>query len=117
MKPAYFIINPEATRMAVLDVVDLTDIRFSDPGYSDITHIVTRLNVPLEMRGKGFALELLRQVTIDADSENATLYLDAMPSTSEVDFTRLVGLYNRFGFELMPSSIIGMKRKPQLSQS
>jgi ribosomal protein S18 acetylase RimI-like enzyme len=58
---------------------------------------ITRINVPVRARGKGFGADLLEQITADADAEGESLALEALASGG-LDHDQLVSWYLRAGF-------------------
>lgn len=83
MKSCYMI--PDVR--AIADVCD----------YYGIGRIITRINVPLEHRHKGYAHELLQQILDDADKEHINLYLEISPSDG-LTYQELEAWYMRHGF-------------------
>ena len=73
--------------------------------------MITRLNVPQEVRGLGYGTELLRRITEDADKDNLALCL--LPQASGgLDHDRLIAWYERYGFMWVESGACGMIRPP-----
>jgi GNAT superfamily N-acetyltransferase len=68
--------------------------------------IITRINVPVEHRGKGIGRKLLSQIVTDADDTRTTLYLEILAS-GDMDHDALEEWYGRMGFR----DIGGMYRR------
>jgi len=77
--------------------------------------IITRVNVPVRHRGQGYASELLKQITDDADREHVSLMLEVSPSDG-LGYSQLVAWYRRHGFHLRHSLELGfhMVREPHV---
>lgn len=88
-------------RTAVLDVNILSG-----------KHIISRINTPMEFRGRGIGSRLLKRVCADADAEGIVLELFVSPSDG-LDEDELHAWYSRHGFVSDPE--VGkffMVRKP-----
>lgn len=83
-----FIKKCSDTRLAILDVCPFNE----EDGL-----LVTRINVPVEFRGRGIASELLLECCRAADLHKKTLYLTIMPSGG-LNFSQLEQFYMRYGF-------------------
>lgn len=59
--------------------------------------LLTRINVPFQNRGKGYASTLLKRVLYEADQEGITLTLEVIPS-GNLDEQQLTAWYERNGF-------------------
>jgi ribosomal protein S18 acetylase RimI-like enzyme len=91
-----------STALAIADLVA--------PGETANHWVVTRINVPRDYRGQGYARQLLQQILDDADSEQVTLAVEVSPSDG-LNFGSLVAWYRRYGFK---STAFGyMVRKPK----
>lgn len=77
------------TRIAILDVCPFNE----KDGL-----LITRINVPVEARGRGHASYLLWNCCKAADLHKKTLYLTIMPSGG-LSFAQLERFYMRYGFE------------------
>lgn len=60
--------------------------------------IITRLNVPEEMRRQGVATKLLTMICADADKTQTRLWLEIAPYPG-TDYKVLEALYKAFGFK------------------
>jgi len=75
-------------------------------------YLLTRVNVPAEFRGKGYATQLLKQVLAAADEAQITLLLEVAPGIgSSMTAEQLRAWYSRHGF-LDWKGI--MRRKPHI---
>jgi len=86
MKPAYFL--KVDGRLVIADVEELIG-----HGYA-----IRRINTPQELRGRGYASRVLRQIIADADREGVRLYLEPA-ATGGLSQTQLVAWYRRHGFK------------------
>ena len=76
-------------------------------------HLLTRINVPKEHRGKGHATKLLLKILKDADETKTTLALEISPSDG-LNFSQLALWYARHNFKPADKSLPGvMIRIPQ----
>lgn len=66
--------------------------------YFDRGLLITRLNIPESMRGKGVAKRLLTELCTDADSGKVVLWLEFQPY-SGTNKHLLCKLYRSFGFK------------------
>lgn len=73
--------------------------------------IITRINVPVNHRGKGIGSELLTRILAEADSTQTTLFLEIQPSGG-LDYTQLEQWYRRHGFKNMRGSGV-FRRRPR----
>jgi GNAT superfamily N-acetyltransferase len=66
-----------------------------------------RLNVPVKIRNKGIAKELLQQVIEWADGERYNIWLDINPY-GDLDLRQLISLYMKYGFKMLitPNTMI-----------
>lgn len=87
MKSGYWI-QVGSGRIAVADLVELLDSVW----------LITRINVPLGYRGRGYGRSLLEQIVEDAEAEDVTLVLEISSYGSEMDNERLQEWYMRYGF-------------------
>lgn len=87
MKSCY-IIKVDSTSIAIADLCDY----FGD-GF-----IITRINVPIEYRGKGFGSQLLNLILTEADKTNTTLFLEIL-SSGALSYSDLEKWYKRHGFK------------------
>jgi predicted N-acetyltransferase YhbS len=88
-------------RPAVLDIIILRD-----------KHIISRINTPMEFRGRGIGSRLLRRACADADAEGIELELVVSPSDG-LDRDELYAWYSRHGFVSVPEvDKFFMVRKP-----
>ena len=88
-------------RPAVLDIIILGD-----------KHTISRINTPMEFRGRGIGSRLLERACADADAEGIVLELFVSPSDG-LDEDELHAWYSRHGFASVPE--VGkffMVRKP-----
>lgn len=67
-------------------------------------YLITRINVPRELRGRGLASELLQEIIEDADEEGVTLEIHPVSSGS-LTRSDLVLWYKRHGFRWGESGI------------
>jgi predicted GNAT family N-acyltransferase len=86
MKSCY-VIQVSPVRIAIADLCD----------YYGEGWIITRINVPMQFRGKGFGSELLKQICSDADKEKQTLFLE-IQSSDGLSYRELEEWYLRYGF-------------------
>lgn len=76
--------------------------------------LITRINVPVPLRGQGLATKLLKEILSDADEEGVTLELWPYASGANsggLNQTQLTGWYARHGF--VKQKIGVMVRTPQ----
>ena len=76
--------------------------------------LLTRINVPQPVRGRGHARDLLARILRDADEEGVTLYLEILPSGG-LTYYELEGWYLRAGFRCVVEGFY--RRKPQKRSS
>lgn len=100
-----FMLEIEPGRAAIADLVSGRDMGLP-PG----TLILTRINVPVQCRGKGHGSYLLQTVLDAADAEQVTLALEVMPS-GDLSFAQLELWYERHGFKYGQHGL--MWRKPK----
>lgn len=100
MKDYFTIKMPDGFRIAIADVIPFRDGK-----------IITRMNVPVQFRRKGFGRELLRSILDAADEEKVILYLE-VASSGEMGNKVLEDWYSRRGFEYQTDGI--WKRRPAL---
>lgn len=67
-------------------------------------YLITRINVPREVRGKGLASSLLKEIVEEADTEGATLEIHPV-SSGGLTRKELVSWYMRHGFHWGRSGI------------
>lgn len=61
------------------------------------SHVITRINVPHRLRGRGLGTALLRKILDDADADGCQLMLAPEPSDG-LDYPAVVAWYERHGF-------------------
>lgn len=87
----------QGLKVAVLDALDM-----GETGYAN-TFLITRINVPKEMRRKGVGTDLLTECCRIADEEQICLVLEIVPyyddGADSIDTLQLAKWYERFGFE------------------
>ncbi len=100
--------------IAFISVINEDIYRKRNPE-SDITiegTTVSRIEVPIQHRGKGVAKELLTKVIKDADKNCEELTVQPSPDDeTDESYNKLVKFYSEFGFE--PAEHFMMKRKPK----
>jgi N-acetylglutamate synthase-like GNAT family acetyltransferase len=67
------------------------------PALDNGAWVITRINVPIEHRGKGHGSALLKRIVADADESGTVLQLEPVP-TGGLNLTNLVAWYFRNGF-------------------
>lgn len=90
MKTAYY----DYPTRSIIDLIPPGEIY---PGW-----LISRVSVLIPHRGQGIARRLMDEVLVDADSEQATLYLEVQPSRdhdSSLSSQQLVDFYSRCGFQ------------------
>jgi GNAT superfamily N-acetyltransferase len=102
VRPCYLLQVPGAAKPAIADVT-----WFGEPFNC---HVVTRINVPRELRGQGHGTRLLEEVLRDADEQGLRLMLAPEPSDG-LDHEAVVAWYGRHGFEFTRSGAM-MERGP-----
>jgi len=108
MKTSYS--HLEDNRLAVIDLIDYTDIVSHEFPDTQKVYVVSRVNTPPAIRGRSIARKLLRQMIDDADSTTTVLILDPRPYPG-TEMARLVRLYLQFGFEMQKDG--SMMRLPK----
>jgi ribosomal protein S18 acetylase RimI-like enzyme len=88
-------------------IADLTGIGEMVPG----TMTITRINVPVEHRGKGHGSKILRRICNAADRYQVKLTLEVMPSGG-LNYEQLVDWYHRYGF-VWNATYMYMIRRPK----
>jgi len=76
--------------------------------------LITRINVPLPSRGKGFGRLVLDEILRDADRFGVTLCLEPMPSGG-LKFKALADWYERAGFRWIDKGM--MLRLPRTDRT
>jgi hypothetical protein len=76
--------------------------------------LITRINVPMPSRGKGFGRLVLNEVLRDADRFGVTLCLEPMPSGG-LTFKPLADWYERAGFRWIDKGM--MLRLPRTDRT
>lgn len=110
MKTAYH--HEEDGFLAVVDLFDASDL--IEQKCPNSIYVVSRVNTPKAIRGRGLARKLLTKMTTDADASNTVLMLDPSPYPG-TDEKRLIGLYQQFGFHFQKDG--SMLRQPEVSSS
>jgi GNAT superfamily N-acetyltransferase len=108
MKTAYY--HLEDNRLAVIDLIDTSELIVDGSVNPPNMYIVSRVNTPKCLRGRGLAKKLMTEMTSDADEAQALLVLDLQPYPG-TDRRRLLRLYHQFGFELKADG--SMMRTPR----
>lgn len=67
------------------------------PGELTEKWTITRINVPVEHRGKGIGSQLLKRILLDADAQGVELVLEVFPS-GDLNRSQLEAWYGRYGF-------------------
>lgn len=94
MKPGYYH-RINTTTLAVLDICD-----YYSEGAGRKDMIITRINVPFDVRGKGYGTALLKKCLEDADIEGVRLYLEIMQGDElGLTYEQLQSWYERHGFK------------------
>jgi len=78
-------------------IADLAPMAELDPSAIPGSYLITRINVPIKVRGNGFGTAILKRITDDADRLGVTLYVQPMSSGSWNNRT-LRAWYVRHGF-------------------
>ena len=99
MKNCYF--DP-TTRV----IADLIPLELTYPTVIPVNgYVITRINVPIQHRGRGLGSHILSRILEDADQTDATLYLDILPS-GPLDYYALENWYTRYGFRRRMDSFL-----------
>lgn len=93
-------------------IADLCDAR--EMGL--IGTLITRINVPEPHRGNGHGSALLREICMDADTEQVNLWLEIHASDGRgvMNYDKLVAWYERHGFKfstIIPTMMVRRPRK------
>ncbi len=90
MKPMYY--RMIRGRAAVSDLVEIESGVF----------LVTRLNVPKELRKRGIGTSIMNEITSDADKDGIVLKIEPSPyPDSDMSRKQLVNYYKKFGFKFI----------------
>lgn len=100
----------EENNLAVVDVIDMTALAETRVKPTKPMFLISRVNTPPAIRGRGLAQKLLTEVTADADRAKAVLMLFPQPYPG-TDEAKLLRLYSKFGFETKSDG--SMVREPQ----
>lgn len=93
MKTMYYIRIAGSVEIAVADVMQAPE--------KSACFLITRVQVPVKFRGKGYGRLLLKTVLLDADRKNCQLVLVPSPSGRagiDPDHDDLARWYERYGF-------------------
>lgn len=110
MRTCYTIVI-DASKLAIADLAKLPEQVDGHEAY-----LLTRVNVPVALRGIGYGSMLLRQVLEDADQEQAAIVLEIAPSGGPGGMWHkaLEEWYGRNGFVRRPlhHTYLRLPRKP-----
>lgn len=94
MEQTYYIRDPD-TGVFAAAIADIVTMPVDENGRD--YHVITRINVMEQYRGRGYGTKILEMILEDADKESITLVLEPVPS-GPLDAKQLRDWYTRYGF-------------------
>ncbi len=93
MKTSYSKVLSAPRRLAVLDLIPALGVDGTKPNGL----LISRINVPVMHRRRGYGQEMLDACMADADKNKITLYL-WINASGDMSYQQLAAWYNRYGF-------------------